>query len=320
MFTSYLRQIALVRLCKLVLIVFLFLPLACTHQRGQLFTFSASLTAKEREDLEQFFQSLLFKNYGAYVLFGSKPLCELSVRDMDSQTADVAFKQLWDQLPPKERKSIEELRCKVQARKTQEELDREADLERASYRGWLTFQKMRQQFKLKGFLFRILPTCRPDAYEIIFINIQQTSLVLRENYEVFKQAAGMDFHPLHVVFEAEDPHSVFWKNIMSVENHLAKGLLFGFGYNNSLLGSWSLSKRKEGLTLFKKEGEKCIPESPSLISTDVVPQGSFTFNIPIFGTTPGDETAKKYGRERVAIERKYHNQDIIEVTLKQLFY
>ncbi|MGE5196148.1 MAG: hypothetical protein ACM3JI_02330, partial [Anaerolineae bacterium] len=97
------------------------------------------MTVKEREDLEQFFQTLLFKNNGAYVLFGSKPLCELSIRDMDSQAADIAFKKLWAELSPGERETIETLRRKVRSKKTQRELDREADLESTYYRGWLAF-------------------------------------------------------------------------------------------------------------------------------------------------------------------------------------
>lgn len=321
--TPYLGRTVFARLCKTVLIVFLFFVYACTHHRDQPFAFSASLTAKEREDLEKFFQSFLFKNCGAYVLFGSKPLCDFSVCDMTSQGEDLAFKRFWDQLPLEERQRIEELRRKTQSKKTQEELDREADLESASYRGWLAFQKLQEHFKLKGFVFRVLPTCRPDAYDLLFINIQQTCIVLAENYEIFKQAAGMDFHPLHVVFEAEDPNSAFWKNVMSVENHLAKGLLFGFGYRNSLFGSWAFSGRRGRLALpneeYRKDVEEFIQEAPTLISTDVIAQGSFSFNIPHFGMVPGDETAKKYGQERVAIEQRYRNKDIIEVTLKQLF-
>lgn len=318
-----LKQIAFVRLYKIAFIVFLFFLFACTNDRNQPSSFSDSLTVKEREDLEQFFQTLLFKNYGAYVLFGSKPLCELSIRDMDSQAADIAFKKNWAELPPRARESIEALRRKVQSKKTQKELDGEADLESTYYRGWLAFQKLRERFKMKGFLFRVLPNRRPDAYEILFINIQRTALVLSENYEIFKQVTKMDFHPRHVVFEAEDPQSEFWKNVMSVDNHLAKGLLFGFGRKNSLFGNWIFSGRRGDLPLpgeeYRKEVEKFVQQPLSLISTDVIPQGSFSFGIPLFGTLPGDETAKKYGKERVVIERKYHNQDIVEVTLQQLF-
>jgi len=248
------------------------------------------------------------------VLFGSKPICELSVRDMDSLAADAAFKKIWAELPQEEREKIEALRRKTQSKKTEEELDKEAELENTYYRGWLALQKLREHFTWKGFLFRVIPKDRPDAYDIFFINIQQTALVLAENYEIFKQAAEMDFHPLDVILEAEDPDSAFWKNVMSTENHLAKGLLFGFGYRNSLFGNRLFSDRSGNSDLPKE-----MEDTSLLTSTDVVPNGSFSFSIPIFGTVRGDETAEKYGQERVAIEQKYHNQDRVEVTLKQLF-
>ncbi len=125
----------------------------------------------------------------------------------------------------------------------------------------------------------------------------------------------MDFHPLQVVFEAEDPNSEFWKKVMSIENHLAKGLLFGFGRQNSLFGSWAFSRTNEG---HRKKAEAFINQTPFIASTDIVPRGKFFFNIPFFRAIQGDKTAKKYGKERVAIERRYRNQDMIEITLKQL--
>ena len=319
------RALNLNMIRDIILITFialLFLQTACTHRCDSPARFSDSLTVNEREHLQQFFQFLLFKNYGAYVLFGSKPLCELSIRDMDSQAADIAFKQFWAELPPGERETIEALRNKIQSKKTQEELDREADLENSYYRGWLVFQKIREGFKLKDFLFRVLPNCRPDAYDLLFINIPQTAFVLEENYEIFKKASGMDFDPLLVVFEAEDPDSRFWKNVMSMENHLAKGLLFGFGLKNSLVGSQALSgKKREPASSneeFKREGDEFVQQISSLTSIDVVPQGSSSLNIPLFSVLPGDETAEKYAKERTSIEQKYRNQDLIEVTFKRL--
>lgn len=263
-------------------------------------------------DLERFFHSLLFDNYGAYVLFGSKPLCELSIHDMDSPVADAAFQQFLKGLSEEER---EKIKSRAQTKKNLVDLDKEMDLESSRYRGWWVFQKLMDQFSLNGFLFRATPTLRPDAYDILFINIQKTALVLAENYEIFKQAAKMDFHPLQVVFEAEDPNSLFWKNVMNMENHLAKGLLFGFGRKNSLFGNWAFSSEK-----YKKEIEIFLKGSALIVSTDIVPQGNSFFNIPRFGTVEGDETAQKYEKERSMIERKYHNKtSVLEVTLQQLF-
>jgi hypothetical protein len=272
-------------------------------------------------DLQTFLHYLLFDNYGAYVLLGSKPLCELSVHNMDSPAVDEAFQKFWGKLTDEEREKIKEAKRKSQAK--QDNLDDEMDLESCRYRGWLAFQKLTDRFKLKGFLFRAIPTLRPDTYDILFINIQQTAIVLADNYEVFKQATGMDFHPLQVVFEAQDPNSLFWTHVMAIENHMAKGLLFGFGHKNSLFGQWVFSSRSGTLNMpdekYRQEIESFLEQSMQPVSTDIVPKGDSSWHVPLFGSVSGDETAEKYGKERAVIERAYRNKDMVEVTLNQLF-
>jgi hypothetical protein len=38
----------------------------------------------------------------------------------------------------------------------------------------------------------------------------------------------------------------------------------------------------------------------------------------VFRTIAGDDTAEKYIKEKVAIERIYRGQDVVEVTLRRL--
>lgn len=318
MILSFFLQIACSKLRHLKFIFFLFFLFACTKHCDQSSSassntgFSKCLNSKEKMDLQQFFQSLLFKNYGAYVLLGSKPICELSVYDMDSPAADAAFKKFWERLSEEEREKIGKAKHRA-AKQHSIDLGKEMDLESSCYRGWLVFQKFMDRFKLDGFLFRAVPMLRPDAFHILFINIQQTAHVLEENYEIFKQAAGMDFDPLEVVLEAKDLNSEFWEKVMAMENHLAKGLLFGFGNTNSLLGQLTF-----------KGGRECAEfpsetQIPLILSTDIVPKGNYSFSIPLFGAVPADGTAEKYGRERDGIESIYRNQDMVEVTLQRLF-
>jgi hypothetical protein len=307
-----------------IFFISLFFLFTCTRHCHQPSDFTGCLTSEEKIDLQQFFHALLFNNYGAYVLFGSKPLCELSIHDMDSSLADTAFKKFWEGLSEEEREKIKEAKRRTQTKQNPVDLDKEMDLESSRYRGWLAFQKLMNRFKLNGFLFRVVPMPRPDAYDILFINIQKTAILLAENYEIFKQAAGMDFHPLQTVFEAEDPDSIFWKNIMTMENHLAKGLLFGFGRKNSIFGHWSFSNGNGNLNMpnekYREEIEAFLRHSTLPVSTDIIPKGNSSFSIPLFGTVAGDETAKKYERERSIIERKYHNKkNVLKVTLRQLF-
>lgn len=322
---SIFRRIVLSNLCKLIFFVPLFFLCACTKHRHQPSDFTDCLTQEEKIDLQQFFHALLFSNYGAYVLFGSKPLCEFSIHDMDSAVADEAFKKFWEGISEEEREKIKEAKRRSLAKYNSVDLDKEMDLESSRYRGWLAFQKLMGQFKLNGFLFRAVPTLRPDAYDILFINIQKTAIILAENYEIFKQAAGMDFHPLQVVFEAEDPNSIFWKNVMAMNNHLAKGLLFGFGRKNSIFCHWAFSNGNDNLYMpnekYRKEIDSFLRQSRLSVSTDIIPKGNSSFSIPLFGIVEGDETAEKYERERSIIKRKYQNKkNVLEVTLRQLFH
>ena len=160
----------------------------------------------------------------------------------------------------------------------------------------------------------------------MFINIQQVALVLANHYETFKQAAGgIDFHPLQAAFELQDPNSTFWNNVLSMQNHLAKGLLCGFGYRNSLFGDWRCSFQNGKLALpseaYRKEVENYLEEALFIPSTTPIASGKISlsnFTIPLFGMFPDDETAEKYRREKEIIEKIYRGQDVVEVTLQRL--
>src|SRR6267154_891431 len=56
--------------------------------------YSSCLTKEERLDLEHFFQYLLFENYGAFVLFGSKPLCEMDLNDTEFESSEGKIDEL----------------------------------------------------------------------------------------------------------------------------------------------------------------------------------------------------------------------------------
>lgn len=320
---SSVRRIATNNLYQVIFFLPLLFLFTCTKHCNQPSGFTNSLTTDEKIDLEQFLRSLLFHNYGAYVLLGSKPLCELSIRDMDSPAADEAFMKFWEGLSEEEREKIKEKRIETQAKQSRIDVNKEMNQESSRYRGFLVLQKLMKGYKLNGFMFRVIPTLRPDAYDILFINIQKTAVLLAENYEIFQQAVGMDFHPLQTVFEAEDPNSIFWQKVMSMENHLAKGLLFGFGRKNSIFAHWKFSNRNGQFSMssekYKGEIESFFRQSSLPVSTDLVPKGNSSFNIPLFGSVLGDETAEKYGKERAIIEEKYRNKDIVEVTLNRLF-
>ncbi len=299
------------RICKLFFVFIIFLVAACNNKKPQ--SNNASLSAEEKADLEYFLRSLVFENHGVFVLFGSKPMCVMTLRDIDSPTDMDTFQTWFDSLPKDEKAKVELVLSKAKP---------VPKLERNPYRGWLALQKALNSIKLKNYLFRILPLRGAGRYDLMLINIQNTALVLAENYAIFKEASGgMDFHPLQAVFELQDSDSLFWKNIFSLQNHLAKGLLFGYGLENSLFGQWSFSSSQGKLTLpseaYREEIEEYLKNAPftPTISDNV---STSHFTIPLFGIVPQDETAKKYAQEKDSIEKIYRGKDMVEVTLQCL--
>jgi hypothetical protein len=308
-------------LFKSIFIVTFFFSTGCSSKKQPLL--SACLTPEEKADLECFFRLLIFENYGGFVLFGSKPLCEMHLSDEESIEAEAAYKKWFNSLPDSKRAEIEAV-----INKPRNKANRVKVLERNPYRGWLSLEKVRENLRIKNFIIRLVPVYFPDSdewipgsYELVLINVQQTALILAENYEIFKNAADMDFQPLQAVFEAKNPDSLFWKNIFSLKNHLVKGLLFGFGLKNSIFFHWrQLCSHAQGV-LISEDISEYLQDHHFELSTAPVEfsQGSLSnFTTPVFRTIAGDDTAEKYIKEKAAIEKVYRGQDIVEVTLRRL--
>ena len=133
----------------------------------------------------------------------------------------------------------------------------------------------------------------------------------------------MDFHPFQVVFELRNPHSKFWKSVFEAKNHLAKGLLCGFGLKNSLFGDWHFKQYDiHASTELGEESMEYLKNAPFHPSTTQSVEfgkgGSSNFTIPRFGTVEGDDVVEKYEKEKRGIEKIYLGQDLVEVTLQRL--
>lgn len=284
---------------------------ACDNRKPSSIT--SCLSTEEKADLEYFFRWLVFENQGAFVLFGSKPMCIMSLRDIDTPIDRDKFQIWFNSLPEDEKAKVESVLSQAKS---------VPKLEHNPYRGWMVLQKALKNLKMRDYLFRLVPLLNAGHYDLVLIDIQRTALVLAENYSIFKEASGgMDFHPLQAVFELQDPDSVFWKNIFSLQNHLAKGLLFGYGLKNSLFGHWSFSSSQGKLTLpSEKYREKIEDYLKGTSFKPTMPNQSSISNltIPLFGMVAGDKTAKKYAKEKAAIEKIYRGKDIVEVTLQCL--
>jgi hypothetical protein len=237
-------------LFKAIFVVTIFFCAGCGSNKQ--LTLSACLTAEEKADLEYFFRLLIFENYGAFVLFGSKPLCEMHLSDEEVTETEPAFQKWLASLSDDKREEFEAMTNKIRNRGTEA-----PEPERNPYRGWLALEKVREDLKIK--------------------------------------------------------------------NHLAKGLLFGFGLKNSMFFHWNLlhSNVQQALASngYAEDVLEYLQSHRFELSAASVKfrRGSLSnFTIPVFRTIVGDDTAEKYKKEKAAIERMYQRQNEVEVTLGRL--
>jgi hypothetical protein len=248
--------------------------------------YSSCLTKEEKLDLEHFFQYLLFENYGAFVIFGSKPLCEMDLNDTEFESSEG---------------KIDELNL---------------------YRGFLAWEKVKKTFKMKRYILAVDSSRGSGCHSIIFADIQKTAIILAKHSHFFQNSLGRDFEPLQMALELEDPMSKVWAIIYNSKDYIAKGLLFGFGLENSLFFSWwSKYLHSENLTPNAKEISEYLQGAYFPFSTHPVElrTGSLNhFTIPVFREVANDPVAETYKKEKKRIEKIYRGQDLVEYTLKQL--
>jgi hypothetical protein len=303
-------------LVGLLFLIINFFAVGCHNKKQP--ALSSCLTAEEKMDLEYFLRFLIFENYGAFVLFGSKPLCVMNVSDTDPVVIQATRQKRLASMSDDERTQWE---CRLEKCKANGSLI-DVDFIRNPYDGWRALEKVRKTFRMKQYIIGVDDESERGDRRLVLANIQKTALVLAENYTIFKEAAGMDFHPLQVVFELQNPNSEFWKRIFRIKNHVAKGLLCGFGLKNSLFGDWRFKQFHVNVsTELEKEVAQYLKSVALHVSTKPVEFGKGSpsnFTIPLFGTVEGDDVVEKYKKEKREIEKTYLGQDLVEVTLQRL--
>lgn len=303
-------------LIHLLFFIIIFFSNGCSKKNQPVF--SSCLTAEEKLTLEYFLRLLMFENYGAFVVFGSKPVCVMNVFDTDPTVMETTRQKKLASMSDEEKILWE---CQLEKCKANGNFI-EIDVIHNPYEGWRILEKLIKIFGMNQYIIGVDNESDRGDRRLILANIQRTALILAENYAIFKDAVGMDFHPLEVVFELQNPSSEFWKRIFKFENHVAKGLLCGFGLKNSLFGDWSF-KRFQGDSSTELSGKVAgyLKNTPFIPSTQPVEFGKGSpsnFTIPLFGTVEGDDLVENYEKEKKEIEKIYRGQDFVERTLQYL--
>lgn len=247
---------------------------------------------EESQKLKRFFDLLLLREYGVYVLFGSKPLVTAWV----SLASDEESQAYYDNLTEEQKKMVFP----------------------AENINWADWEAVKDRIPLNNYVLFKRKTPDPLVDEIVFANRQNIIVELTTDYRLFKNIVGYDFSPEKVVFELEDPSSKFWNTIFSYK--LSYGLICGYGKINSYFFQWWIAGRNarnpqianfwENTPFGPKESKKFIEfqENPSYENV----------LIPPFRSVENDQVARRYERERKKIIALYKNKNPLAVTLKKL--
>jgi hypothetical protein len=324
-----------------VLTIFLMLFSACSSPYSEQ-SKKFELTDDEHVWLEKFFRYFMLYETAIYTLAGSKPLTEFSLIYEDPPEEQRREEKRKDYLyfllnrsNEKDMKFYEKLSPLEKEEKAF--LINDKDFIYNIEELWEKWEKIQHRFSIKKrFLLlkrecprevwkEIFPNCTA-IYDILFVDVLGTALVIQENYELFRNAVGYDFDPLEVVLELENMHSKFWGKLEGKEGWRYAtlwGLLYGFGRENAFSYTWKGRNIKENRTEKEKLWAATLPSQRSCNdSPSRSEKGAFTisnFTIPIFKSfVENDPVAAKYEAEKKNIRQLYKGKDFVTCTLDLL--
>lgn len=236
------------------------------------------LSQEEKASLESLFNYMLFEDSGVFVLFGSKPLCEMQFPPFLSlEESEKAIEQIPDEI---------------------KEIGHLVEVKTDYLKEWRKWKKIKNRFPIEKYLFA------ERGSSFFLIDKERTAQVIRENYGFFKKIIGFDFSPRKVVLEIEDQNSSFWTAVF--QDHIAMGVLYGFGRKNAELFS-DVAQNKSPDFRFSTTEKIGIFEA-----------NASHFTIPVFVSYRNDPMVTLYEKEKAQITRLYKEKDLFEVTLAQL--
>ncbi|MCB9093245.1 MAG: hypothetical protein H6620_11865 [Halobacteriovoraceae bacterium] len=239
--------------------------------------------------MQRFFEFLLFSEGGAYTLHGSKPMTRFEV-------SFYSYDELIEIHGGLEKESI---------------VVNNYDFPE----NWEKWESVQSKFVTPRF---ILIRKQDKEYEklshVFFINVLEAVLVIQENYALFKTVLGYDFEPIKVVFEIQNEQSKFWDGVFTHSE--LSGLLYGFGYRNSMCFKWKFS---EGTPeVFRSL--LCSKFSDCSKCKDFTGRENIELlGLPVFASfQESDHVIEKYMEERKKIKKLYRGQDVVKIAIKHL--
>lgn len=321
-----------------ILMIFLMLFTACSSPYSEQ-SKKFELTAEEHLWLEKFFRYFMLYETTIYTLAGSKPLTRMILCYEDTPEEQLREEKREEYLyfllnrgNEKDMKFYEKLSPLEKEEKALLIDDRDFiyNIEEL----WEKWEKIQHRFPIKK-RFLLLKKERPKEdsketaiyYDVLFVDVLKTALVIQENYELFRKTVGYDFDSLEVVFELENKHSNFWGKLGGKEGWKYAtlwGILYGFGKENAFAYTWKGRNTKEP---HRTEQEKLwaanllswssCKNRPSRADKSAFTLSNFT--IPVFKSfIENDPVVAKYETERENIKQLYKGKDFVAYTLELL--
>ncbi len=322
--------------------IFLMLFTACSSPYSEP-SKKFELTDEEHLWLEKFFRYFMLHETAIYTLAGSKPLTEMILCYQDIPEEQLREEKREDYLYFLLNRSNEKdvkFYKKLSPLEKEEKalLINDKDFIYNIEELWEKWEKIQHRFSIKK-RFLLLKQERPREdwkeifpnytaiYDILFVDVLKTALVIQENYELFRKAVGYDFDPFEVVFELENKHSNFWGKLEGKEGWRYAtlwGLLYGFGKENAFSYTWKGRSTKEPHRTEKEKLWAANLQSQSSCKNrpSGSEEGAFTisnFTTPIFKSfIENDPVVAKYEAERESIRQLYKGKDFVSCTLELL--
>lgn len=262
------------------------------------------MTEEEKKWMGKFFADFFFEGSTIYTLFGTKPMSQVTIIDVDEEA--------WI-------KSYEPYLIRLEGEK-KETLLKKIKEEFASYdlnQNWERWMVWHKGHPNSSFLFSKRPVKETNSlFNAYIINIPQVIWTLEKYYCVFYKELGITFDPIEMVLEFENVNSVFWEKVF--DNHFLQGILHGFGERNSYFFSKEFENKMNQSTLLK-----CIFGSSDLIYNDQEGGDLTHLKLPSFRSYeyPNgiDPVVEKYRKERLTIQKKLKGKNFTNEVINQLF-
>jgi len=300
------------RFCYIVSI-FIFLY-GCSPKTQNSLSTEESQSSDESLWMSQFFRYLLLQECGIYTLWGDKPVTafEIDLRS-EEELAPLCASIPLELITIPIDLSTESGRIKYE-KLSEAERDRVIfvnyeDLEFLSK--WEKWKEKQKNLSIKNYLLLLKENPKDEKLpRFFFINIRETILTLEKNYELFKEVFGKDFNPPEIIFEIKEPKSPFWDKVMLDDR--CRGILFGFGENNSWCFYWKYqaASKKFTNTLRGKPSEENQQYKIWTIEEFPIP-GFVSFS-------EDDRIVKKYQQQRQNIKEIYKGKDFTRTSLDKL--